>query len=176
MIGFETSVSIARPIEDVFAFVSDPLHFPRWNAAVQSVRKTAGQAAEVGSTYSMERELPSGRARNELEILAHERPSVEILAHERPSEFGIRTTSGPTPFVYRYRFSSGRAGTLIQLDGSVELPPAASLLAPLAARAVKRGVDTNLAALKRTLEAPPGTSRADAGRTADQPNPEEPLR
>jgi hypothetical protein len=166
VIGFETSVSIARPIEDVFAFVSDPLHFPRWNAAVQSVRTTAGRAAEVGSTYSMERELPSGRARNEL----------EILAHERPSEFGIRTTSGPTPFVYRYRFSSGRAGTLIQLDGSVELPPAASLLAPLAARAVKRGVDTNLAALKRTLEAPPGTSRADAGRTADQPNPEEPLR
>jgi hypothetical protein len=166
VIGFETSVSIARPIEDVFAFVSDPLHFPRWNAAVQSVRTTAGRAAEVGSTYSMERELPSGRARNEL----------EILAHERPSEFGIRTTSGPTAFVYRYRFSSGRAGTLIQLDGSVELPPAASLLAPLAARAVKRGVDTNLAALKRTLEAPPGTSRADAGRTADQPNPEEPLR
>jgi hypothetical protein len=44
------------------------------------------------STYSMERELPSGRVRNEL----------VIVAWERPSAFAIRTTSGPTPFVYRF--------------------------------------------------------------------------
>lgn len=35
MIGFETSVRIERPIEEVFALVSDPLQFPLWNSAVR---------------------------------------------------------------------------------------------------------------------------------------------
>jgi len=141
---FETSVRIGRAIEEVFAFVSDPLRFPHWNSAVRSVRSTRGREGEVGSTYSMARELPTGRVENEL----------EVFAREHPTEFGIRTTSGPTPFVYRYRFSPERGATLVHLDGSVELPHAAALLAPLAARVVKRGVVANFAALKRTLEEP----------------------
>jgi carbon monoxide dehydrogenase subunit G len=48
-----------------------------------------------------------------------------------------------------YRVSPDRRGTVVELDARVELP---GLLAPLAARAVRRGVDANLAALKRILE------------------------
>ena len=84
MTGFKTSVRIRRPIQEVFAFVSDPLKFPRWNSAVQSVRKTAGRERQVRSTYSMRRALPSGGVHNDL----------EIFAWEEPAEFGIRTTSG----------------------------------------------------------------------------------
>lgn len=141
--NFETSVRIARPIDEVFAFVSDPGNFPQWNSAVQAVRKTSEGERGVGSTYSMERELPSGRARNEF----------EIVACERPNEFVIRTTSGPTPFVYRYRLSSENRATVIRLDAQVELEGAAALLGPLARRAVKKGVDDNFAALKNVLEA-----------------------
>lgn len=81
MIIFETEVRIERPIEEVYAYVSDPLNFPRWSSAVQEVRENVR-----GKTYSMERRLPSGRAVNEL----------EILALDRPREFAIRTISGPT--------------------------------------------------------------------------------
>ena len=52
-ITFETSVRIGRLIEDVLAFVSDPLQFPRWNSAVHSVHNTSGRTSGVGSTYSM---------------------------------------------------------------------------------------------------------------------------
>jgi uncharacterized protein YndB with AHSA1/START domain len=142
VIEFETSVSIARPIEEVFAFVSDPLQFPRWNSAVLSTRRTSGASNEVGATYSMERELPTGRVRNEL----------QIIARKPPTEFGIRTTSGPTPFVYRYGFRVERGATIVHLDAGVELGGPARLVPPLAARAVKRGVDANFAALRRTLE------------------------
>ena len=145
MISFETSVRIGRPIEEVFDFVSDPVQFPHWNSAVQSVRKTSGVPGEVGSTYSMERELPAGRAHNEL----------QIIAREHPTGFAIRTTSGPTPFVYRYRFSSDGPCTVVQLEASVELPGVAAVLGPLAARGVKRGVEANFASLKRMLEASP---------------------
>ena len=150
MIAFETGVRVERPVEDVFAFVSAPPSFPRWNSAVQAVRNTSGEAGEVGSTYLMRRELPTGQAENEL----------EVLVHEPPSEFAIRTTSGPTPFYYRYRFAPDGADTLVHLDASVELPGVAGRLGPLAARAVRRGVDANFAVLKRTLEASPQNARS----------------
>jgi hypothetical protein len=79
----------------------------------------------------MERELTTGHVENEL----------EVFSRERPNEFGIRTTSGPTPFVYRYRFTSSGADTVVHLDAGVEPPGAAAVLGPLAARAVRRGVD-----------------------------------
>ena len=142
MISFETDVRIEHRIEDVFAFVSDPARFPLWNSAVQTVHATSGDAGEPGSTYSMERELPAGRVEN----------GLEIFARERPSDFGIRTTRGPTPFDYHYGFASDGGTTVVHLDATVELPDIARVLGPLAARGVRRGVDANFAALKRILE------------------------
>jgi hypothetical protein len=121
-------VRFRRPIEEVFDFVADPLNLPHWNSAVRTVWKRSGRESEVGSTYSMERELPSGRVRNDL----------EIFAHGYPAEFGIRATSGPTPFSYRYGFSSDNGETVVQLDGVFDLDGVAGLLGPLAGRAVKR--------------------------------------
>ena len=139
---FETSVRIERPIEAVFDYVSEPVNFPRWNSAVQSVQETSAGADGVGATYRMERELPDGRAENDLEV-------VEV---NRPSLFVIRTTSGPTPFQYRYVLADEEGGTLLQLAAEVELGGLAGALGPLASRVVKRGVDSNFADLKRILE------------------------
>jgi len=149
VITFETDVRIDRPIEEVFTYVSDPRNFPHWNSAVQAVRKTSEDQDAVASTYSMERQLPTGRAVNELEIVARD-PS---------REFAIRTTSGPTPFVYRYRFSRENGETVVQLNVEVELPSAAAFIPQLVRRAVRNGVDDNLAALKRILEAGLSTPR-----------------
>lgn len=139
MIAFETDVRIERPIEDVFAYVSNPGNFPYWNSAVTAVRES-----EPGSTYVMERRLPTGRALNEL----------RIVSLDRPRKFAIRTTSGPTPFSYLYRFSAENGETVVQLDAEVELEGVASLLPQLARRAVKKGVDDNFATLKAILEGP----------------------
>jgi uncharacterized protein YndB with AHSA1/START domain len=142
LITFETSVRIRRPLEEVFSYVADPLNFPRWNSAVEAVRKTSAAENGVASTYSMERELPTGRAVNEL----------EVVASQRPREFAIRTTAGPTPFLYRYRFSGERGETVVRLDAEVEVQGTAALLPPIARRLVKNGVDDNLATLKQILE------------------------
>ena len=107
---FETSVRIERAIDEVFDYVSDPRNFPRWNSAVQAVSVTSGEGGPR-STYLMERELPGGPAENEL----------EILDRDRPTEFAVRTTSGPTPFAYRYRFDSDDPATVVHLAAEVEL-------------------------------------------------------
>jgi uncharacterized protein YndB with AHSA1/START domain len=140
-VEFETSVRIERPVEEVFDYVSDPRTFPRWNSAVQAVNVKSGEG-EPGSTYLMERDLPGGRAENDL----------EIVDRVRPTEFVIRTTSGPTPFRYRYRFESEDGATVMHLAATMELSGIAGALGPLASRGVKRGVDSNFADLKRILE------------------------
>jgi hypothetical protein len=110
------------------------------------VRKTsAGDDAGVGSTYTMERTLPTGRAVN----------GLEIVAHEPHTAFAIRTTSGPTPLVYRFRFAPEDRATVVRLQGEAELGHVGNLLGPLARRALQRGVDDNLATLKAILEQAP---------------------
>jgi uncharacterized membrane protein len=145
VIGLQTSIVVGRPIEEVFAYVSDPRNYPSWNSAVQIVRPISPGSEGVGSTYSMERRLPAGRATNQ----------IEVVVHEYPGEFAIRTTSGPTPFLYRYRFAGEGDRTVVELDGQVELPALTGIIQPLVRRAVKQGVDDNLAMLKLILEANP---------------------
>ena len=137
MTRFQTAVAIARPRDAVFAYVADPRNFPAWNSAVESV-----VPLDDARHYVMRRRLPTGAATNELEIVTL-RP---------PDELAIRTTSGATPFVYRYQFAATGAGTLVTLHADVRLSAAASLLGPLAAQAIKTGVNANLATLRDILE------------------------
>jgi Polyketide cyclase / dehydrase and lipid transport len=124
--------------------VSNPRNFPHWNSAARAARQTSPGTDDVGATYSIVRELPGGQAENDL----------EVRTSRRPTEFDIRTTSGPTPFVYRYGFTDEGRTTLVELAAEAELGRLAGALGPLASRAVKRGVDSNLADLKRILERP----------------------
>jgi len=142
VIDFHTRIVIERPIEEVFAYVADPGNLPSWNSAVRAVQPTSPVSGRVGSTYSMDRQLPIGRVTNRL----------EIVLREHPREFAIRTTNGPTPFLYRYRFAAERDRTILELDGRVELPAAAGLIPQLGRRALRHGVQDNLTTLKRILE------------------------
>ena len=90
----------------------------------------------------MKRQLPTGVATNQL----------EIVARKQPYGFAIRTTAGPTPFLYRYRFGVENGETIVRLDAQVELGGIAAVIPQVARVAVKRGVDDNLATLKLILE------------------------
>ena len=126
MIVFQTRIGIKCPAEEVFAYISDPRNLPAWNSAVQAVRPTSPAANGAGSTFSMKRELPSGPAINQL----------EVIASKPPRKFTIRTTAGPTPLLYRYQFAAQDGETVVRLDAQVELDGVATLLAQLARRAV----------------------------------------
>jgi hypothetical protein len=65
-------VRISRPIEDVFAYVSNPLNLPRWNSAVRAVRRTRGQEGGGGSTYRYRFSTANG------EMLVHLDAVVEL--------------------------------------------------------------------------------------------------
>ena len=143
MIELETRIRIERAVEAVFDYVSDPCTFPSWNSAVTAVSQiSTGGVDGVGVTYSMVRQLPAGRAENVLAVVLREQPSL----------FGIRTISGPTPLAYEFRFTADGPGTVVDVTLRAELGGVASLLGPVARQAVRRGVDDNLAALKKLLD------------------------
>ena len=141
MIVVNTTIRIRRPIDDVFAYVADPERFPAWNSAVTDVQPT-GATGDNRAMFAMTRQLPTGTATNEL----------RIVAFEPPTRFVIETTSGPTPFRYEYRLSGDDRAAVLELDAHADLGPLATLLGPLARRAVESGIKANLETLRGLLD------------------------
>jgi hypothetical protein len=69
------------------------------------------------------------------------------------------TTSGPTPFAYDLKFTPAisNRGTVIRVNARAELGRVGDLTGPIARTAVKRGVNENVATLKRNLERSPNS-------------------
>jgi uncharacterized protein YndB with AHSA1/START domain len=139
MIRFATDIHIDRPRTEVYGVVSDPTTYPRWNSAVRRVQP---EGPPLARRYRMDRELPSGHAVNRL----------AILDADEPERLVIQATDGPTPFTYAYRLQEQEGGTHLSCDAEVEVEGIAGFLGPLAALAIKRGVDSNLTTLKTLLE------------------------
>jgi uncharacterized protein YndB with AHSA1/START domain len=141
MIVINTTIQIRRPIDDVFTYVADPEHFPDWNSAVTDVQPTSA-TGDDSSTFVMTRHLATGKATNEL----------RVVAFEPPTRFVIETTSGATPFHYEYRFSGDDCATVLELNAHADLSPLSTLLGPLARHGLESGINANLETLKNILD------------------------
>lgn len=150
MITFEVSVVIEKPLEQVFGFVAAGENGPKWNSAVKSVRKISEGPVNVGTKYSIIRQLPSGSAEN----------TYEVVEYEENKKLSIKIISGPTPFLYRYSFTPSNKGTELSLkaeaekEGLIEVLGTKARVAPefVLRGFVKRGVEENFQTLKSLLE------------------------
>jgi len=148
---FQNTVTIARPADEVFAFLADLRNIPAWNYAIERTVPTSPGPAGVGATYRQARTIP--------------RPGEEdlqITVFQPPARLAIQGQIGPFQATTSYLLEPAAGGT--RLTNTVELEPESVLLrplAPLAVPRVKAAVASNLATLKRLLEAAPPT--ADTG-------------
>ena len=143
MIEFEVNIPIKCPIDNVFSYVSHGENLSAWNSAVKHITKITDGATSTGTRYKMIRQLPDGRSEN----------TIEISNYRPNSELTIRTTSGPTPFIYHYSFEPKEDSTRVSLRTEIEegnLP--FKLPKFLASQAIKSGVKDNLQTLKSILE------------------------
>jgi uncharacterized protein YndB with AHSA1/START domain len=142
---FQNTVTIALPADEVFAFLADLSNIPRWNYAIARTVQTSSGPAGVGAAYRQIRTIPR---RSE--------ESLEITVFEPPSRLAIQGQIGPFQATTSYLLEPALGGT--RLANTVELEPASVLLrplGPLAVPRVKAAVASNLATLKRLLEAAP---------------------
>src|ERR671932_2233422 len=85
------TVTIRRPIGEVFRFLSAPEHLAAWDGAVRWARRSAGGPLGVGATFAQAIAC-DGRT----EVAAG-----EVVAYEPPHELGWRSDLGSVRTITR---------------------------------------------------------------------------
>ena len=139
----ELSVVIDRPIEEVFAFATEPENEPLWQSTSLETEQTSGGPVGVGTTF-----------RNTSKFLGRRIDSTyEVTENEPPRRQCVRVTSGPIPGSGCYLFEPAEGGTRFTQRFEAEIGGFFKLAEPLVGRAVRRQMDVDMATLKDLLEA-----------------------
>ena len=146
MVKEERTVVIDRPIQQVFAYVTDQTKTPSWQAGLLEVRRTTEGPIGVGTKHTFVRSFMGRRMQADNEYVAYEPDKLVTF----------RTTSGP-PMVASYVFEAEPNGT--RLTSRVELHAAGffGLLDPVIGAGLRREMKAALPALKALLESGPAT-------------------
>lgn len=136
------SVEIMRPIEDVFAVLTDVTLTGRWYPAKVEEWWTTPPPHGIGSVR---------RARVMLLGRASENDAV-VTAHEPPRLASMRGLSSSAPFDITLAFEAIAGGTRVDVDSTFRLHGLMRLIGPLFVGPYERGWDRGLANLKRMME------------------------
>jgi carbon monoxide dehydrogenase subunit G len=141
MSTFAHTIEIGRAPAEVFAFITDPAGFPRWQPSLVRVDPHAPGPLRLGSAATEVRRF-----------LGRELETTWTCVEHRPcTRSAIECDEGPVPFRGTFELEPSGAGT--RFTWTVELSgPAARLAGPLAGRATRRELATNAGRLKRLLE------------------------
>ena len=139
----ELSVVVDRPIEEVFAFATEPENEPLWQSTSLETEQTSGGPVGVGTTF-----------RNTSKFLGRRIDSTyEVTENEPPRRQCVRVTSGPIPGSGCYLFEPAEGGTRFTQRFEAEIGGFFRLAEPLVGRAIRRQMDVDMATLKDLLEA-----------------------
>ena len=143
MVTVEETIVIERPIEEVFAYLTDPARIPEWQSSALEARLEDDGPMRAGSTVIEERKFLGRRMKS----------TMQVLEHEFPHRFRIKTSSGPVQFEVTNTLSTAERGTHISAVLEGEPGGFFRVAEPLVARAVARELRNNLETLKDVLEA-----------------------
>ena len=147
MFTSSVSVVIARPIDEVFAFIADARNRPRWDDSVESEELTSPEPVDEGSTVRT-RMRSMGR---DYEL------NWEVVEHEPPRHQRIESTSGPFPTTLAYDLTEDGEGTALRFSVTGRPTGFMRVLQPLVARRTQRNLDNAFPRLKEILEGGPST-------------------
>jgi len=138
MLEFDNSITIDRPVEEVFAFLADFENIPKWNYYVLRVEKITSGPAGLGTKYHQMRKTDE-------QILT-------IQEYEPGRRLAARTTPESSPQLeMRFDLEKAGGGTRLYDHWKLETGQPA-LLEKLAGGKVKAAVAENLEKLKMLLE------------------------
>ena len=134
----EESIEIARPRDEVWQFVADPLNDPRWCRKVQSVEAVGDRRWRV-----MHKPVP---LRPPQELI------VDQTALEPPSRLHLREEDDASVFEVEYRLEEASGGTRFTQTSEFQWKKLPRVLHGTFRRGVERDVRGQLRELKRVLE------------------------
>jgi uncharacterized protein YndB with AHSA1/START domain len=141
-----SSIDIARPREEVFAYVTDPTTFAEWQAGVVRGSMEGGKTPSVGSKCTMTRRIGGA-----------ERESTSRLTKlDPPTSWAVHGIDGPIRAIVNVTVEPLDAGaqSRVRIELDFEGHGIGKLLVPLVVRRQARTeMPANCARLKRQLEA-----------------------
>jgi len=140
VIKVETSTSINRPPDEVFAYATDPSHVAEWQSSALEAHVEG--PVQAGATGVEVRKFLGRRMES----------TMRIEAYEPPRRFALQVTSGPVPFHVEQTVEPERDGSRVSVVMEGEPGGFFRLAEPLVERAVRRELEGNLATLKDILE------------------------
>jgi uncharacterized protein YndB with AHSA1/START domain len=143
MIIAQSAVVVDRPVEDVFAFVSDCTNEPRWHTDVIEAAPTSPGPLQVGSTERWVLRF-MGRRENRMRV-------TELVPNRSLALQGEHDLMG-TRAALRYDFEPTAAGTRFSRRIQIDLIGAARLMQPLMRAMATRRNARFVRNLKRVLE------------------------
>lgn len=143
MVRAEESIFVERPIEEVFAYLTDLERVPEWQTNVLFLQLQSGTSLRPGVQLVELRKFLGRKVES----------VVEVTEYEPPHRYTIKVQSGPIPFEISNVLSESGGGT--RIDAVVEGEPGRffGLVEWRVVKAVERELWNSLATLKDILEA-----------------------
>ena len=138
MLAFENTIPIERPIDEVFAFLSDFENIPKWNYYVLEVRQLSESPIGIETTYHQVRKT--------------DQQDFRVIEFEPNNVIAVKTLPQSSPSFER-RFTLYEEGDATRIRDQWKLDTGRpALLERLARGTVKSAVSENLTKLKELLQ------------------------
>ena len=142
MVTNEKIITINRPVEEVFAYVSDLPSGPEWQPGLVEVRRITEGPEGVGTQYNGVRNF-MGRKMESI---------IEYTTYEPNKKLVFKSISGSTPLVQTFLFEPTTGGTRLTARLELQTSGLMGLAKPLIASGLRREIDSNYDNLKNMLE------------------------
>jgi hypothetical protein len=134
---------IARPREEVARYAADPANDTEWIGALSEARLLTAPPFGVGSRVARTASFLGKR----IEYVN------EVVEHDPGRRLTMRSVKAPFPMTVVYEWEDADAGTLMRIHTHGDASGFYRLAGPVLARAVRKGVASDLERLKARLEA-----------------------
>jgi carbon monoxide dehydrogenase subunit G len=144
--GFSGTTTINRPIEEVFAFLSEGTNDPKFSPRVQEIRRTTDGPIAVGTVFVSTVKDAGMKSAREFELTEFEQPT-KIRWRER-SKNAITVPSGGYDLE-----PAGDGATRVTIFNDFEGHGFGKVILPLAARGARKDADAFAGRIKAAVEA-----------------------
>jgi uncharacterized protein YndB with AHSA1/START domain len=145
MVDRSDSIVIDRPVEEVFAYVTDVTNDPAWHTDVLEARKTSEGPIGVGTVWHSRFKPSMGISEGDMEVVSFEPNRKQVT----------RGQIGPMQPTLTYLFERTNGGTTFTRRVQIKVSGFMKIMQPMMAMMVPKQNKGFLANLKRVLESEP---------------------
>jgi uncharacterized protein YndB with AHSA1/START domain len=132
-ISAESSAVIGRPIEDVWAFVSDPRNEPKWHTDILEIRSASDPAGGPPTNW-----IDGATLLVTVQFMGRREYEVEITGLEANRRLQFTTRTGPVKPTSTYLFESADGDTRFTRHVEVPLHGPMRIFGPLMRRDLEK--------------------------------------